>query len=498
MARPARAAAPPARAAAPAPARGPARARPPVLDRRPRLRPRLPRPPHRGGAARRRPTRSASSSPGSSAGRSTGSRPLWESYVIEGLPDDRFAILTKVHHATVDGASGVELLTLMLDADPAGDELAPADERVDARPRAVGRRDDPARPRRAGPQAGPGRAAQRPHRPRARPSDPQPGARRRGQPGAQRSARTARRRAQHRSRRGTRASRRSARCPSLSPPRTPFNAPITPHRRFAFRSVPLQTIKDIKSALGATVNDVVMAVCAGGLRTWLDDHDALPDEPLVAMIPVSVRTGEEAERWTNRVSAHLRVAAGRRARPARAGPPGPRGDGRRQAALRRRPGRVAHRLHPVPAAGRVRAGDAHRHPADRPLRHAGQPGDLQRARAPRAALRGRRQAPALLPGLHDRRRPGPQRHRAELPRHPRLRPRRPAASSSRTCGTWSTPWSTRSMCSPTPAASPDAPCVSPGRTAGTRRTACTGRRTPASTSGRSRSRSDASPRATRP
>jgi diacylglycerol O-acyltransferase len=45
-----------------------------------------------------------------------------------------------------------------------------------------------------------------------------------------------------------------------------------------------------------------MAVCAGGLRTWLEDHDALPDQPLNAMIPVSIRTGEETEKWTNRVS----------------------------------------------------------------------------------------------------------------------------------------------------------------------------------------------------
>ena len=53
------------------------------------------------------------------------SRPLWETYVIEGLPDDRFAILTKVHHATIDGAAGAELLVLMLDGDPEGDELPP-------------------------------------------------------------------------------------------------------------------------------------------------------------------------------------------------------------------------------------------------------------------------------------------------------------------------------------------------------------------------------------
>jgi WS/DGAT/MGAT family acyltransferase len=91
--------------------------------------------------------------------------------------------------------------------------------------------------------------------------------------------------------------------PTLAPPKTPFNAPISPHRRFAFRSAPLSTVKAIKNALGATVNDVVMSVCAGGLRTWLEKHDALPDGPLVAMIPVSVRTGEEEERWTNRVSA---------------------------------------------------------------------------------------------------------------------------------------------------------------------------------------------------
>ncbi len=91
--------------------------------------------------------------------------------------------------------------------------------------------------------------------------------------------------------------------PSLVAPKTPFNATITSHRRFAFRSVPLDAVKAIKTSLGATVNDVVMAVCAGGLRTWLDRHEALPDAPLIAMVPVSIRTGDETEKWTNRVSA---------------------------------------------------------------------------------------------------------------------------------------------------------------------------------------------------
>lgn len=230
------------------------------------------------------------------------SRPLWESYVIEGLPGDLFAILTKVHHATVDGASGVELLTLMLDADPAGDELLPPDhewtpDRVPSDGEMVLRG-------LGGLVRKPGRAAllsartvrelgRTTRNPVMVAAASQFRAGLRGPLGAMLNiGRT----------RNTEVAAVGP-LPSLSPPRTPFNASISPHRRFAFGSVPLQTIKDIKSALGATVNDVVMAVCAGGLRTWLDAHDALPDGPLVSMIPVSVRTGEEAERWTNRVSA---------------------------------------------------------------------------------------------------------------------------------------------------------------------------------------------------
>ena len=72
-------------------------------------------------------------------------------------------------------------------------------------------------------------------------------------------------------------------------PATPFNKPITPHRRIAFRSVDLATVKMVKNAFGVSVNDVVMAMCAGALRRWLADREALPSQSLIAMIPVSVR-----------------------------------------------------------------------------------------------------------------------------------------------------------------------------------------------------------------
>jgi diacylglycerol O-acyltransferase / wax synthase len=228
-------------------------------------------------------------------------RPLWLSYVIEGLSNDRFAVLTVVHHATVDGASGVELLSLMLDEEP--------DSEVPAQP------NDPWRPERV-------------------PTDLQLLARaalslaRKPARILLLSARTALEIGQatrnpvligaaNQMRRGLRGPLGTvlnlgrhrpeerdepAPLPSLRPPRVPFNAPITPHRRLALGSSSLDTIKRIKNELGVTVNDVVLATCAGGLRTWLELHDALPDEPLVAMIPVSIRTGTETDRWTNRVS----------------------------------------------------------------------------------------------------------------------------------------------------------------------------------------------------
>jgi len=71
----------------------------------------------------------------------------------------------------------------------------------------------------------------------------------------------------------------------------------------ALRNIALDDVKAIKNAAGATVNDVIMAACTGALREYLVRRDALPESPLVAMVPVSIRTGDETDPWTNRVSA---------------------------------------------------------------------------------------------------------------------------------------------------------------------------------------------------
>lgn len=89
---------------------------------------------------------------------------------------------------------------------------------------------------------------------------------------------------------------------TVRPPRTPFNGPISAHRRFAFGQLSLDAVKKLKDALGFTVNDVVVALCASAVRQWLLDRDALPDEPLVALVPVSVRTEAERGAFGNRAS----------------------------------------------------------------------------------------------------------------------------------------------------------------------------------------------------
>jgi len=220
------------------------------------------------------------------------SKPLWEVYVMEGLEDDEFAVLSKIHHATVDGASGVELLTILLDADPDGDDIPPdtGTWRAEAVPTelelltrtAASYMRRPARLAKVQLNA----VQQMAEITRNKGLETLVSNIRRQIPGPL----------------GRHDETDTLTRPSVTAPRTLFNHSITPHRRLAMRSVPLDDIKKLKTKAGATVNDIVMAICTGALRNYLLSHDDLPDEPLQAMVPVSIRTGEEEDRWTNRVS----------------------------------------------------------------------------------------------------------------------------------------------------------------------------------------------------
>lgn len=228
--------------------------------------------------------------------------PLWEFWVIEGLPDGRFATLTKFHHATIDGAAGAELLGILLDHEPDAvlpeltddwkPDRVPSDTELMARTMSQ----LAGRPAKAmGFQVRTLRELAKTTRNEN--FDVLADVLRRGLPGPLGGA------AKRILGPGPEEIDAPPPLPTRAAPRTPFNRTITPHRRLAIRTAQLADLKAIKNAVGGTINDVVMAVCAGALRQYLQEKDALPDQPLVAMVPVSVRTGQETDKWTNRVSA---------------------------------------------------------------------------------------------------------------------------------------------------------------------------------------------------
>jgi WS/DGAT/MGAT family acyltransferase len=204
-------------------------------------------------------------------------RPLWELYVIHGLPDGNVAALTKIHHALIDGLSGAEIMGLLLDLEPAGRELPPAPAQTpESKPGdlemlgrgLLGLPRYPLRAIRSLPRAVPNLEDT--------PFGTLPGA----------------------GTIGRLAGRSSA---GLRAPKTSFNGRVSPHRRFAFGQLALDDVKAAKNAHGCTVNDVVVSMCAGVVRRWLVEHSELPVEPLVAQIPVSVRTSEQTGTYGNRI-----------------------------------------------------------------------------------------------------------------------------------------------------------------------------------------------------
>ena len=197
-------------------------------------------------------------------------RPLWEASLVEGLSDGRFAVYTKIHHSLLDGVSAQRLTIRSMATDPDDHEL-----RV---PWTIG---------------------------------PKP---RRDRGGESRSA--------LQSLTGAVGSIAALAPSTLSiaraalleqqltlpfrAPKTMFNVPIGGARRAAAQSWPLARFRAVKEAAsGVTVNDVVLAMCAGALRAYLIEQDALPDTPLVAMVPVSLRGEGEQDAGGNMVGTIL-------------------------------------------------------------------------------------------------------------------------------------------------------------------------------------------------
>ncbi|MCU1681377.1 MAG: acyltransferase [Amycolatopsis sp.] len=223
-------------------------------------------------------------------------RPLWESYLIHGLQGGNVGIYTKVHHSAIDGVSGAEILGALMDTSPEPRKIEKPERWIAKRPPsqfellADGVRRILLQPVKSLLKV-----------PRLLPHvDDIPGIER--VPGIDLLAK-----AGDALSRLTRQGpgRHEAERPKMVAPHTPFNGPISQHRRFAYGSLPLADVKALKTAFGVTVNDVVMALCASAMRRWLIDHDALPADPLVTLVPLSVRTPEQAGSAGNQISAML-------------------------------------------------------------------------------------------------------------------------------------------------------------------------------------------------
>ena len=199
------------------------------------------------------------------------SRPLWELWVVEGLKHGRVGIVTKVHHSAIDGASGAELMVHLFDLEPGWPtRLHPSASRSASR-----------------------RASSCSGTPRCRGSRRNLGF----LPLIGSTLQSVGRVAQ-----GRRAPEHHVGAKPLSAPRTPWNAALGPHRQVGLARVSLADVKAVKNRFAVTVNDVVLGLVGGTLRRYLESHGGVPDEPLLAVCPVSVRSADDTS-GGNRVSA---------------------------------------------------------------------------------------------------------------------------------------------------------------------------------------------------
>ncbi len=191
-------------------------------------------------------------------------RPLWEAYIIEGLdnivdvPKGAFAIYTKMHHSLVDGAGGASFMSAIhdLEADPKPDTS-----------RTTIMVDTP-------PSAGYLAAATTVNQVK----------------NSFKMAKGAVGLAKDLGKFALGVARKEIPLPSINAPKTRFNNPVGPYRAFDAAEFPLEDIKAIKNAVGCKINDVVLAVVAGGMRGYLESVGELPEESLAVSVPLNMRT----------------------------------------------------------------------------------------------------------------------------------------------------------------------------------------------------------------
>lgn len=209
--------------------------------------------------------------------------PLWEVYVIEGLEGGRVAIYTKLHHAAIDGKAGMRVIATLLSPSPR--TMAP--EPPAEMPPSETRPSELEMLTRGwmGVLSQPNRALELMVR---------------GAAEWHRSLQSFGYAALGEAATGATSTSTVAPKPA---PRLSFNKSLTARRNWAFGSVSLEQVKWIKNKQDCTINDVVMALCAGALRAWMLAHDELPEDPIRALVPVSIRTAEKSDTAGNQVSA---------------------------------------------------------------------------------------------------------------------------------------------------------------------------------------------------
>ena len=206
------------------------------------------------------------------------SKPLWELWLIQGLEGNRFAVISKTHHALVDGVSGVDIASVLFDLGPVPQQVAPDDE---WKPHPEPSQTELVADGVKGIAKAPFGLAARVAGALAAPRQTLSGAREAAEGVGE------------------------VVWAGLNPaPETPLNVPIGPHRRVIWVRGQLDEFKEIKNALGGTVNDVVLAVVTGGMRRWLRLRGVRTEGlELRALVPVSIRAKHEHGQLGNRIAA---------------------------------------------------------------------------------------------------------------------------------------------------------------------------------------------------